>query len=163
MPVIQLSLQKVEINASGLLFEANPDLILNQMMYRLTGYVAFEDQQDYKYYTPTSWWQMFKQEYFPIWLLKRFPITRKETAITVKTIYPFLKTKLPPEIQGHKIMVLVNDAPLGSFVLGTDGMSPIEVKNQQYELKRELICEQSHPYCNKCHRPILIENYECQK
>ena len=37
------------------------------------------EKQVYFYYAhPANWWEMFKQSYFPQWLLGRFPVRQKE-------------------------------------------------------------------------------------
>lgn len=45
---------------------------------------------------PRNWFQMFKMQYFPAWLLRAFPIKMKlqeETVVfTVKAVYPKLPT-----------------------------------------------------------------------
>ncbi len=42
---------------------------------------------------PATWWQHFKQTFFPYWLLKRFPVIEKDVLMKLYGAYP--KAKLP--------------------------------------------------------------------
>ncbi len=47
---------------------------------------------------PSSWWQMFKQEYVPQWFLKRYPVQSKYIGLfDYCVLYPHLKCSLPGE------------------------------------------------------------------
>jgi len=37
---------------------------------------------------PATWWQAFKEQYFPWWLLKRYPVERTVVYVNFKEIYP---------------------------------------------------------------------------
>lgn len=39
-------------------------------------------------YYPADWWQAFKKQYFPAWLLKRFPVKMESVTISLDAIYP---------------------------------------------------------------------------
>ena len=47
-----------------------------------------------KFFFPKTWWQMFKQEHFPKWLLTRFPV--KEDVFIKR--YRFTKHAVYPEL-----------------------------------------------------------------
>ena len=43
---------------------------------------------------PATWWQMFKQQYFPEWLLKRVPVKMKRKYVDIYALYPDLKLEV---------------------------------------------------------------------
>ena len=46
-------------------------------------------QEPINVYMPSSWWEHFKQDNFPEWLLNKFPVTKKKIAIIErKLLYP---------------------------------------------------------------------------
>ncbi|KKN74172.1 hypothetical protein LCGC14_0392580 [marine sediment metagenome] len=45
---------------------------------------------------PKDWWNMFKERYFPQWLVRHFPIEYKE--VVAKHMFPYLKETLGEEI-----------------------------------------------------------------
>lgn len=40
---------------------------------------------------PATWWQMFKQQYFPEWILERFPVRMQRKYADIYALYPDLK------------------------------------------------------------------------
>ena len=46
---------------------------------------------------PATWWQMFKKQYFPGWLLQRFPVKEKVVTLDMRVIYPDFKPALKNE------------------------------------------------------------------
>ena len=48
---------------------------------------------------PTSWWQMFKDRFYPKWLLKWFPVKTESvtltTKVSLKAVYPELPLIMP--------------------------------------------------------------------
>lgn len=64
---------------------------IGSMRLELSDYVWAEKFQDTEYLAsfeikyPATWWQHFKQQYFPPWLLKKFPIQEK-AAFQIRTI-----------------------------------------------------------------------------
>ncbi len=90
-PVKQISLQELAFR----LREAVPDHYPTQISY-ITGdflkclYLELrediwaeklqdtEKEVKFEFSYPAGWWQYFKQDYFPEWLLKRFPVIKVE-------------------------------------------------------------------------------------
>jgi hypothetical protein len=50
---------------------------------------------------PTTWWQMFKAQYFPMWLLKNFPVKKKR--ITIKEVATRLPKKFRPRLTAIEV------------------------------------------------------------
>lgn len=46
---------------------------------------------------PTSWWQHFKRDVFPVWLLRRFPVKTK--TVSKKSTFTFRTVALLPEFK----------------------------------------------------------------
>jgi len=45
----------------------------------------------YTYSRPKTWWDAFKEEYFPPWALKRWPVIFVTTTIEARVLYPDLR------------------------------------------------------------------------
>lgn len=90
----------------------------------LSALFASEPQETQRVEWPATWWQHFKQQFFPAWLLARFPLRLQCREFSVKTLYPFLKTKLPLKLCGPRVLVMVNDVSAGVFMGERDGMVP---------------------------------------
>lgn len=83
------------------------DMLLNSMIYELRALVSAEKLQETKHtFTaewPTTWWDAFKLEKFPSWLLKLFPANMKAKNETVEweryAIYPKMTRFLPKECE----------------------------------------------------------------
>lgn len=102
---------------------------------RVTWSFLSEKQEPIKVSFPESWWQMFKKQYFPKWALKRWPVKEVvEKELSVRTVYPLLKTSVPLDHIGNRVMILVNDRRIGCFDPFTMPKSP----NEWYtDVKRE--------------------------
>ena len=49
---------------------------------------------------PKNWFQMFKRDHFPNWLLKKFPVKNKTFGVLdIYFLYPHLKVSIPEERQ----------------------------------------------------------------
>lgn len=149
---LDLQLHKFGTNLciTNAMFEASKGSVAHEMECRLTAYICAENQPPYRYYTPLSWWQMFKEQWFPKWLLRKYPVKKVEHLINLKTVYPFLRTEIPPHMHGDRIQVLINDQPLGMFMEGTEAITPIE----EMRYKSILLSGQLSGFCPKCHKPI---------
>jgi hypothetical protein len=57
---------------------------------------------------PADWWQAFKEQYFPEWLLRHFPVKMESVIISIAAIYP---TVAFPErhMGGFKVSRIVRD------------------------------------------------------
>jgi hypothetical protein len=57
---------------------------------------------------PNGWWQAFKLQFFPVWLLKRFPVKYKVERIIVSfeeyALYPKFPKVLPPQEYGAVVV-----------------------------------------------------------
>lgn len=71
--------------------------------------------------------------------------------IDVKTIYPFLKTKIPIDLMGPSVTVLFNGKPSVSFLSETDGIEPFEFVKQMHEKTMREARSDFHE-CPFCHR-----------
>jgi hypothetical protein len=136
--------------ATSAAFETQKKEILDNLACTLTAWIATEKQQPFVWTTPKTWWQMFKRDYFPKWLLEKYPIKTDRHEVSVKTVYPHLKTKLPSKIHGDRILVMVNELPVGTFVEGTPGFTPLE----EHRYHEELFSKQLSDYCFNCHQRI---------
>ena len=69
------------------------EFLADEIYLRVKGFVWAEAEnvqhQEIKY--PCDWWQAFKEKWFPVWILRHYPVTYKKVVIDVKAIYPEFK------------------------------------------------------------------------
>jgi len=44
---------------------------------------------------PRDWWQAFKERWFPMWALKRWPVIHTIHHVNIKAVYPDFKIAMP--------------------------------------------------------------------
>lgn len=75
------------------------DRIGSEMQARLTWFMAGKVQPEIlEYYEhPETWWDGFKKEHFPKWLLKKYPVKMKRVAIKINEtrVCPHLPVNTP--------------------------------------------------------------------
>lgn len=126
------------------------------IVHHLQAFLASEHQDPFVYGIPKSWFQMLKQQLFPKWLLKRFPVKMDWHELNVKTLYPRLKSKLPLDLMGPYVQVMVRDKIIGSFMPDTDGLTPLEFDQEaQSRLMKEMRLDGR--ICPCCHRSWFFE------
>lgn len=152
MTRVEIPFSKIgaSLKCTNIMFEQAPNHVTGELQLMLTAYVATEKQRPFVYTTDRDWWQMFKRRFFPKWLIARFPIIVEKHEVSVKTVYPFLSTNIPPKIHGDRIMVMINDRPVGMFVNGTEAFTPMEEKRYQ----STLFNQQREAFCFNCHKPL---------
>lgn len=67
------------------------DLVLDAYVTRLSVDVWSHHEPDVVIYVPRSWWEHFKRECFPTWLLRRLPIEYMEIRKRVIATYPSIR------------------------------------------------------------------------
>lgn len=152
-----LDLTKLGLTLSGTNYSQDTNELGRYMVHRLTTYLASEHQDPFVYETPKSWWQMFKSRYFPMWLLKRFPAQFNRHELTVKTLYPKLKSKLPLDLMGPYVQVIVQDKVIGSFLTDTEGLTPLDFNREAHE-KLMRISRLDGKICPCCHRSWFYDS-----
>ncbi|EGO63540.1 hypothetical protein ALO_12561 [Acetonema longum DSM 6540] len=82
-----------------------------EIVYRLTCAVAsiFMDEINIRY--PTTWWDGFKEQYFPAWFRKRFPVRYTEHNYSVKEYFP----KMPIRDDQAKVYFVRLQTPLLAY------------------------------------------------
>lgn len=71
-----------------------------ELLLRVLLHVATQDEELLK--RPKTWWQMFKAQYFPKWLLRRFPVQMEEIWVTHK----FPELEIPEYALGREFVHL---------------------------------------------------------
>ncbi len=83
----------------------------NLLRVRVKGFLLGESMGHkavFKY--PLDWWQAFKKQWFPRWLLKKFPVMYRTIEFDAKAYYPDFKPSLPPELSNkYKITVFMTE------------------------------------------------------
>lgn len=67
----------------------------NDMIMYLTANIYAETLPSHTILVPSSWWQHFKQECFPSWLCKYFPVQTKKIVVSSKAMYPEYEPPYP--------------------------------------------------------------------
>lgn len=151
MKRISLDLSRIGITATQSAYERNEDLIRGTLMHTISGFVACEKQKPFEVSYPKTWWQHFKQRWFPQWILKKYPVVQTTITASVKTLYPHLRSKLPLDLMGPSVMLMVNDGPVGAFMPDCNGMTKIEWREEvDAILIKEIFA--SADKCPCCHR-----------
>jgi len=65
------------------------DYMIEGLVYQLDAYLATEPLGEIKH--PLGWWQAFKERFFPVWLLKHWPVAYK--TYNIKLLYPEINTR----------------------------------------------------------------------
>lgn len=116
--VNQLILERVKVNLIDYISEAqlrnffiegSKDALTNSIALKLHGFLMGEklreEKRNWKVSYPSSWWQMFKKQYFPKWLLKSFPIKyitlKRKVIFKVYELYPKLPIAMPQYTDKH--------------------------------------------------------------
>lgn len=74
------------------------DVEAGAMIQRLTVWVLSHEGKRVIYRTPRNWWQMFKRDCFPPWVLRWFPVDEVVEVVESKTLFPFPRIKFPDEL-----------------------------------------------------------------
>lgn len=80
----------------SLTIEKRNDELLNRIIYSIRALIPAEDMKEAEHVVcvkcPDGWWNAFKEQYFPIWLVEHYPIkyvTKKErVTFTAYNLYP---------------------------------------------------------------------------
>ena len=67
----------------------------DQLCVKVVQQVLAEHLENQKVEVPIDWWEHFKLRWFPVWLLKRFPVKFKIIMIEAMALYP--KIGMPSE------------------------------------------------------------------
>lgn len=97
----------------GLTVEKYTDELVNQIIYSVRTMIPAEDTKEETHTVcvnyPDGWWNAFKYQYFPTWLVERYPIkyiTKKETVkFTAYNLYPKFPEVYPECGDGRQIII----------------------------------------------------------
>jgi hypothetical protein len=85
--------------------EGYPLEFFDEERFRLVYEVyAREAERDVTY--PATWWQHFKQRWFPAWLLRRYPVRLTVVTVRAEALFP----ELAPLRHRHRIDYLLHPA-----------------------------------------------------
>ena len=106
--------------ASGLKIEEYLSPVIQEMVLILRGYCASGHlpmrTETVTVEWPITWWQAFKQAYFPSWLIKKFPVQMQERLIECSVHHYFVcpHVKVPTHGNGmnYHIQFMATGTPL---------------------------------------------------
>lgn len=106
-----------ELFASTMSFDKVTQIAADEVYFELRGFIYGEkvhlETQEVVFYEPLSWWQHFKKDCFPKWLLSKFPIKeiKKSMFVRMKQIeaYPKLEMTLDPKQANPRITFMQAD------------------------------------------------------
>ncbi len=101
----QIVLEKVKFGykqvISQHLMDADISFKLDDLMQRfefyITGYLWGDDQLSKTVKYPSDWWQAFKERWFPVWMLERWPVRYTIHEWNARIVYPQLRIQMPKE------------------------------------------------------------------
>lgn len=77
--------------------DVGDDFIRNLTTIKIQGYLWGESGKSQTIRYPATWRDAFKEQWFPKWLLERYPVVYKEHRIDLKTLYPNFRVSMPSE------------------------------------------------------------------
>ena len=80
------------------------DVKFGDLIAQMTDWVWGEDLETHSILYPATWWQGFKETYFPRWLKRRFHVLYTIEHFDVSVIYPDLHKKIIPGRE-HRLKV----------------------------------------------------------
>ncbi len=84
--------------------------VVDQMVCQLHGFLYAEHAGEIFHEQPKSWWQMFKEQYFPYWLQDRWAVKYDKLHWDFKCLYPDFRPSLPDQkVVIHAIRNYEND------------------------------------------------------
>ena len=91
---VEQKLSKQEFNFN---IDRYVDIASQNFVYKLKAEICGEHHKE-KITVPEDWFQMFKKQYFPNWLLKKFPIKNRILGVLdLYQLYPHIKASIPEE------------------------------------------------------------------
>ena len=81
----------------------------DEIRLKVTGYVWAETLESKEFKWPADWWEAFKEQWFPAWALRRWPVRYERHKLDVKAVYPNLRPNVPR--QEYVIHVLEDWGP----------------------------------------------------
>ena len=94
---------------SGTQLTIEDNYLTNQLVLKLTSHVYIGKKVIKTTEIPINWFEHFKQDKFPVWLLNKFPVKYEEHTFELSAIFPDL-TNLSPEF-GEPQLRVVYTAP----------------------------------------------------
>lgn len=64
------------------------DSFFDSIIVTLQGFIWSTQEQHVEIEYPCDWWQAFKERWFGLWLLRRWPVEYKRHVLDIKTLYP---------------------------------------------------------------------------
>jgi hypothetical protein len=85
------------------------DDVYDYIIYKFKGFLMGEklreEKKNWKVSYPATWWQMFREQYFPKWWVAKFPIRyiikKRNVTFKVYELYPKLPIVIPKYTDKH--------------------------------------------------------------
>jgi len=78
--------------------------VMHSIEARVTGVLYGEEETEHTVVYPADWWQAVKERWFPVWLLRRYPVVYKRMVMSFRVLYPDFR----PKIDNQRIKVITN-------------------------------------------------------
>ena len=72
-------------------------IAFDMLVVHLCAWVVGETPKEYECVYPQDWWHAFKDRWFPVWALKRWPVIRTHFKVRADLVYPEFKIQMPKE------------------------------------------------------------------
>jgi len=77
--------------------------LCNSIQASVRGFLLGDKHPEKRVKYHKTWWDGFKDAYFPKWLKRRFPVKWVYETFSFSTLYPDFKPSLPPETSEYFI------------------------------------------------------------
>lgn len=88
--------------------EISAEIMTDMILAVFRAYVWAEDLKKYEIRYPATWWDAFKERWFPYWAKIRWPIQWITEIIDIKALYPTLTYSIPEEPHVIKVLRYMN-------------------------------------------------------
>ena len=103
VPYKEMELERMRIGMEAALspelLDANINLrydwVTDYIITQVRGYIWSEQLEHHEVRYPSDWWQAFKERWFKLWMLEKWPVKYKIHSIDLKAVFPSLKIETP--------------------------------------------------------------------
>lgn len=115
VPFKEITLQKLHVTAEKVMsatllisrssYTKTESEFHGALVYRLMSFVWADAPKQIKVSYPSTWWQHFKQRWFPKWVLKKWPVKLTIKIMEAQHYYPNLPQTCPENLAQIRMVI----------------------------------------------------------
>lgn len=98
------------------------DELGRHMRYTLRGYIWSEPPKSIRVRYPSTWWDAFKERWFPKWAVEAYPVDYTIETMEGQIFYPKLPHTVPEHV--HNLRLVIRKEPDRRYWNAEDGSQP---------------------------------------